>query len=101
MSNLSCVNVFAFETVTVAGASTALTAATHSPTGGPGAEQALLTLEAGQIRWRADGTAPTAAVGHLLEIGDSLVLDGADTITKFRGIRTGGTSGSLSVSYQR
>ncbi|MEK9722021.1 MAG: hypothetical protein VW405_00875 [Rhodospirillaceae bacterium] len=98
---MDCLNVFAFETVTVAGSSTALTAATYSPTGAPGAERALLTLEAGQIRWRADGTAPTATVGHLVEIGDSLTLLGAETITKFRGIRTGGTSGTLSVSYQR
>lgn len=94
-------DLFAFETITVAGTAVGFTAATLSPGAGEGAETALLTLESGQIRWRADGTAPTATVGHVMDPGDVLTLSGGQTLQLFRAIRTGGVSGSLSVSYGR
>ena len=94
-------DLFAFETITVAGAAVGFTAATMSPGGGIGAFMAVLTLEAGQIRWRADGTNPTATVGHIMEPGDTLTIVGPQTLQLWRGIRTGGVSGTLSVSYGR
>lgn len=94
-------DVFAFETITVAGTAIGFTPATASPGAATGAEVAHLTLEAGQIRYRADGTDPTATVGHLMDPGDVLELSGADTLRRFRAIRTGGVSGTLSVSYGR
>ena len=54
-------------------------------------------LEAAQVRWRDDGTAPTASVGHLLEIGQVLTYDGP--MNKIQFIRTGGVSGTLPCSY--
>ena len=54
-------------------------------------------LETAQIRWRDDGTAPTAAVGHLMETGQTLEYDG--DLNNIQFIRTGGTSGSLPVTY--
>jgi len=95
-------NAFAFETLTIAGSATTCTSATYQPASGPPASRAILgPLEAGQIRWRADGTAPTASVGHLMEVGDPLILEGLVTINKFQAIRTGAVSGSLPVTYER
>ena len=40
--------------------------------------QAFLVAETNAIRWRADGTDPTASVGVLMAVGDQLSLTGAD-----------------------
>ena len=56
-------------------------------------------LETAQIRFTLDGTAPTTAVGTLLEVGETLALENRGELTGFRAIRTGATSGVLSVEY--
>ena len=91
---------FASETLTIAATALAFTAATYAP---PGESLDLRVetgpLESGQVRYWYDGTAPTATVGQLLEIGDRLVIEGLDSIVGFRAIRTGGVSGSLPITY--
>ena len=94
-------SAFAFESITVAGTAIGPTAATISPTGAPGAVRATLTLETAQVRYRYDGTAPTATEGHLLEVGDVLTLEGHVNISRLLAIRTGGTSGVIKASYER
>lgn len=83
-----------FETVTVAGTAIGLTTATSAH-----ARNAMLTVESASIRFRVDGGAPTASVGHLAGKGDVIILESAGEIAAFRAIRTNGTSASLSVSY--
>jgi hypothetical protein len=61
--------------------------------------KAFMTLETAQIRYTVDGTAPTVAVGHLLNVGETLKLDSAEDIAAFRGFRTGAVSGSLRCTY--
>lgn len=91
--------VVGFETLTVAASAVGPTEGTFSPAGGM-ADYALFgPLETAQVRWRDDGTAPTASVGHLLEVGQVLEFDGK--LSKLQFIRTGGTSGALPVSYYR
>lgn len=53
------------------------------------------------IRWRADGTAPTASVGWP-EAVDSIfeLTDGAE-IANFKAIRSGGSDGEINVQYFR
>lgn len=58
-------------------------------------------LEGAQIRYTIDGTAPTTSVGHLLEIGERLVLESHEEIQKFKAIRTGSTSGTLPTTLFR
>lgn len=72
-----------------------------NPFGGDSACRVFCTLETGQIRFRTDGGSPSATEGHLLEIGQWLVLEGEDAVENFRAIRTGGTSGVLKVTYER
>src|SRR5436309_15077995 len=87
---------FAFEQVTVAGASIGFTAATLA-----NAKMATVNVEGAQIRYRIDGTAPTATVGAILEAGDELIVWGSMDIGAIRFIRTGGISATLNVHYAR
>ena len=85
---------FAHETLTVADTAVDLTSATYSD-----ATRAEMTLETAQIRFWVDGTDPTASVGIPVEIGDTIVLNSAAQIANFKAIRTGSTSGTLSIQY--
>ena len=59
-------------------------------------------LETAQVRFTDDGTAPTASVGTVLEVGDVWIGYSHDAIRAARFIRTGSTSGSLKVRcYER
>ena len=39
------------------------------------AQGAVISVEDAQVRWRDDGTAPTATEGHLMSAGDVLTFD--------------------------
>lgn len=67
--------------------------------GHPQAQTATCTLETATIRYQIDGTAPTAAVGMLVAIGQTFTLSGNKALRQFRAIRTGGSSGALSCTY--
>ena len=82
-----------FETITVSGSSQSLTAAKANI-----ADTVLLTLDGASARYRMDGTAPTATVGHLMASGDVAVLHGYWEITGFRIIQVSAGS-SLTVSF--
>ena len=58
---------------------------------------AFITVETAAIRFRLDGTAPTASVGHPAEAGSTITLNG-DEVPKFRAIRRDGVDSSLSIS---
>lgn len=94
-------DAYSFETVTVAATAIGITSSVHSPSTGKAAVRAFLSLESGQVRYRYDGTDPTSAVGHLLQAGDAIELEGDTNIRNFRAIRTGAVSGSLSVTVER
>lgn len=64
-------------------------------------EEAFVTVETNPIRYTLDGTTPTAAVGHLLQPGDSLVISGVTALTTARFIRQGAADGAISVTYFR
>ena len=85
---------FDHEIVTVAATAIALTPATYLD-----ATRAEMTLETAQIRFWVDGSDPTSSEGHTVNIDDVIVLDSAAQIAGFKAIRTGGSSGSLKVSY--
>lgn len=42
----------------------------------PGSQFCIITPEAQAIRWRDDGTNPTAAIGYPLAVGNELVYTG-------------------------
>lgn len=90
-------NASAFEQVTVDATAggiglTALTFGTKT--------KATIIVEVAQIRFKVDGVAAvTASAGMLADIGNVILLDTLADITAFRAIRTGGTSGVISVTY--
>jgi len=81
------------EVLSVAGSSTALTAATYL-----NSRHALITVETVPIRFWKDGSTPTATQGHLCEPGAVIPLANQDQIRKFRAIAPAGTA-TLMVSY--
>ena len=90
---------FNFETITVTTAVKGLTAATYT-SGGNTARRVIITVENAQIRYRYDGTDPTATVGHLLNPMDALTLIGTAAVKNFRVIQKGTTNGKISVTYE-
>lgn len=87
-----------FEKLTVADASTPITASTLSPSGKSPRKTCMLTLETAEIRWRVDGAAPDATTGHIMAVGGVLTITGANSLSRFRAIRTTGSSGVLSIT---
>ena len=85
-----------FEALTVAGSSIGFTAATATT-----AKLAVAKVESAQIRYRTDGTAPTATVGVVADPGDVIQVWGSADILAFRAIRTGGVSATLSTEFSR
>jgi hypothetical protein len=61
-----------------------------------GSTLAVIEAEAQQVRWRDDGTNPTASVGHVLNPGDVLVYRGNLSGIRFIEVAA---SAKLSVSY--
>jgi hypothetical protein len=82
----------AFSTGNVAPAST--DSKTH-------ALRVTVTVENGQLRYRYDGNVPTTALGHLLEVSDVLIIEGALNIQSFQAVRTGATNGTLQITAER
>lgn len=84
-----------YEAVTIAGASTSLTSGTYGRS-----RSALCRLETAPIRYTIDGsTTPTDTVGIIVYPLEWIILESANDIRNFRGIRTTSTSGSLKCFY--
>jgi hypothetical protein len=64
------------------------------------AQRALITLEGGAMRYTLDGTAPAAAVGHLMaDTAPPLELLGYDAIVAFRFARAAAANITIRVTY--
>ena len=82
-----------FETITVSSTALALTENLVE-----NADVALLTLESASVRYRLDGIAPTATVGHLMSAGDVIKLNSFWELDQFRVIMVS-VAATLTVSY--
>ena len=83
-----------YEQITVAATALPLTAAQllKRPT------RAAIDIETAQIRWRADGIAPTTTVGGSVLAGGIITVTGSD-LQVFQMIRATSTSATANVSY--
>lgn len=61
--------------------------------------KALITVEGQPVRWRDDGTAPTAAVGQPIAAGGVLEYEGIPSAVRV--IRSGAADATLDVAYYR
>lgn len=96
-------DTFAFEALTVSSSAVGFTAATYSPGGAEGGTPAVaadVSVEGAQVRYRADGTDPTASVGAIKEAGDEFIVWGTMDIQSIKFIATGGDA-TLSIHYAR
>lgn len=89
----------AFESITVAAAAIGFTSGSWNPSTGH-ANRAVVTVETASVRYRYDGSDPTAAEGHLLNAGDVLIVVGYDALSATKFIRTS-SSATLKVTYER
>lgn len=85
-----------FESITVSTVAVSLTEATYG-----GCSHALITVEGATVRFRLDGTAPTAAIGHEAFADDTIELESPDELQKFRAIRRDSIDATLRASYGR
>lgn len=70
------------------------------------ASKALLGVEANSLRYRDDGTDPTATVGFLLKTQGNnpppfVTLESKEAIKQFRAIRDGSSDATLNVLYYK
>ena len=82
-----------YESITVGAAAVGLTAATYA-----GKQGCFITLETTNVRFRYDGTNPTAAEGHLFYIGQSLHFLNSAVLSKIKFISTGANA-TIRVTY--
>jgi hypothetical protein len=88
---------FGYQQITNLSASVGLTIPTTAPDGlNAKPVFALIIAEGAPVRWRDDGTAPTASVGMPLPVGVPLQYDG--DLTRIRFIQQS-ASGILNISY--
>jgi len=73
---------FDYEAVTVSDSAKSLTESKAQA-----AQEAWVSVESGNIRYRLDGVAPTSTEGHLLESGSRLTLLGRGQVNGFQAIR--------------
>lgn len=59
-----------------------------------------LTVEAQPVRYRYDGTAPTAAEGHPLIAAEVLILTGGENLVNFQIIRSGATDAEVRITLE-
>jgi len=98
-------SIFDFETLTVSTTAVPLTAskvASVAPSqnvkGGKSETSVLVSPVAYAIRFRFDGVAPTATVGHYLAAGDFITVDSYDRIAGLQMIRDTAAGGDAIVS---
>ncbi len=92
-----------YEAVSVGASVAALSAAKIKPETGTyarlAARAAMITGEGGDLRFRFDGGLPTAAEGHYLTSGDTLIISGTQALQQFRALKAGTDNATLRVTY--
>ena len=98
----AAINIIDHATLTVSTVGIGLSSASPAIEAGRTVRRALISSEDADVRWRADGTAPTSSVGHLFKDGDALQFLGEnweELLKAILFIRTGGTDVKLSITY--
>jgi hypothetical protein len=91
----------AYEAIDVSSSAKGFTSALLDPAShskGP-AVVAVISSEGGNIRYRCDGTAPTATIGMPVVAGDMVILTGHSVLKAFKAILSTGTTVYLNVQY--
>jgi len=97
-------NGYAYESITPGDTATGITQSNLSTSGGSPARAMLVTCEAETVNFTIHGTDPTAAagtnIGHALEAGQSVLIEGRGSIDKFTVIdRVSGSAGTVKLTF--
>lgn len=87
-------SVYAFEALAVSTTAVGFTAATYDD-----ARTAICTVEGAVVRFRSDGTDPTATVGFILKPGDVLELESPDELRKTKFISKDGATATVNAHF--
>ena len=94
-------DVTGYEALNVGDTAAGITSALILPTSGHKQTKAWITVEGSPIRFRVDGTDPTATEGHLVDTGEAFEINGFLNLQRFRAIRITTYACSLRVSVGR
>lgn len=86
----------AYRSITTVGA-TGITAADFKNAAGQEADCVIVTVETNVVRWRADGSSPAAAEGHVIAAGEERTFYGSALIRALKFIDT--AAGAATVKY--
>ena len=86
-----------FERIEVGATAVGLSSATTNPTGRTQMNTCSARVELASVRFRDDGTNPTADIGTPLDDNDTLAITGNAVARTIRFIRSSSVSGILSV----
>lgn len=87
--------VLRYESVTVGATAIGMTATAAK---GVLPQAALVEVQDAAIRFRTDGTSPTATEGHQADPGDVIHLNQRDDVVNFSAIRRDGVSAILKIT---
>ena len=91
---MAAVQFHAFEALSVSSTSLGFTAATYG-----GANYAHVYVDIADVRIRMDGGAASTTNGIPLRVGDEVLLENADEVSRARFIRDGGTDATLVTNF--
>lgn len=94
-------DAYAYESLTVSTNVMRLTATKVTPVGELSARVVVITIEGADVRYRYDGTDPTADEGHLALSGSTFIVAGINNIRRLRLIRDAGTDATLRITFLR
>lgn len=98
---IQATDAFAFGSGTVSTTALSLVDLSGLTTGDvEAAGRARITVAGNPVRYRYDGTAPTAAVGHYLAANGEVILVGRPNLERLSFIRAGGADAELSVTLE-
>lgn len=99
---MSSGSVVDFATLTVSSTAVDLSDASPAYNAGHTVTGFFATVEDANVRWRADGTAPTTTEGHVLYEGQTLEFVGrnyTDIVENIQFIRDDSTDAKLKITY--
>jgi hypothetical protein len=64
------------------------------------ADRVRITCTGNAVRYRYDGSAPTASVGHNLAVDGQAIIEGNENINNLQFIRATGSDGAVSITLE-
>ena len=92
--------VHAYDSLSIAAVATGLTAGKLVVAGYEDSIRVWVTVEDADVRYRLDGSDPTASVGHRVYDGGTLEVEGMTNLSRLKFIAVSGTA-KVSISYAR